>query len=71
MSGFKAAGVLGSILALIALVMVLIKQIIAFVGFLTFAIKVLIFLAFAVVFVGVGYLIFRAWSEKQKRKTNT
>jgi hypothetical protein len=66
----KATGKWGGIIALIALVIALVKQLIAFVGFLTFAIKILIVLVFVALFVGVGFLIFRAWNEKQKRKGN-
>jgi hypothetical protein len=47
MSGFlMAAGRLGGILTLIALLIVLVKQLIAFVGFLMFAFKIVIVLAF-------------------------
>jgi hypothetical protein len=64
----KAAGKWGSIVVIIALIITLLKQIIAFVGFLTAAIKVLLVVAFIGVFVLVGYLIFRAWSENSKKK---
>ncbi|MGI8554770.1 MAG: hypothetical protein ACR2LT_00200 [Pyrinomonadaceae bacterium] len=70
MMNLKAAGAIGSILALIALVIVLIKQIIAFIGFLTFAIKAAIFLVFAALFIGVGYMVFRTWSKNRQHKNN-
>lgn len=48
MSGFlMAAGRLGSIAALVALLIVLVKQLIALVGFLMVALKIAIILAFA------------------------
>jgi len=64
----KATGKWGSIIALVALVIALVKQLIVFIGFITFAIKAIIFLAFAALFLGVGYLIFRTWNENQRRK---
>jgi len=66
----KAAGKWGSIIALVALIITLLKQIIAFVGFLTAAIKILIVVVFIAVFAGVGFMIFRAWNENQRRKNN-
>ncbi len=58
----------GTIFAILALVITLLKQIIAFIGFLTMAIKVLIFLVFAVIFLFVGVLILRTWSSKRSKK---
>lgn len=58
----------GSILALIALVIALVKSLIAFVGFLTFAIKAIIVLAFVVVIVGVGLLILKTWNSSKSHK---
>ena len=62
----KAASGWGSVLVLIALVIAFLKQLIAFVGFITTAIQILIVLAFLIVIVGVGYLVFRAWQQKRK-----
>jgi hypothetical protein len=64
----KAAGKWGSILVIIALIITLLKNLIAFIGFLTFAFKVLIFLLFAAVIIGVGYLILRGISEKRRNR---
>jgi hypothetical protein len=64
----KAAGKWGSILVIIALIITLLKNLIAFIGFLTFAFKVLIFLLFAAVIVGVGFLILRGISEKRRNR---
>ncbi len=67
----KAARKWGSIVALVALVIALLKQIIAFIGFLTFAIKAVIVLVFLALFLGVGFLLLRAWKENQHRKNNS
>lgn len=64
----RAAGIGGSLLAVIALVIVLLKSLIAFVGFLTFAFKILIVLVFVAVIVGVGFLVLKGISEKRRSK---
>lgn len=65
----KAAGKWGSIMVIIALVITLLKQIIAFIGFITFAIKVLIVLAFVLLILGVGFAILRSLSQNRKDKS--
>ena len=62
----KAAGKWGSILVIIALVITLLKQVIAFIGFLTGAVKLLIVLAFIAVIVGVGFLSLRALATAER-----
>lgn len=62
----KAAGKWGSIFAILALVITLLKQIIAFIGFLTAAIKLLVVLIFVVLIVGIGLMIFRTRNSKRK-----
>ncbi len=62
----KAAGKWGSILIILTLIITLLKQIITFIGFLTAAIKIIVILAFVVLFLGVGMLVFRTWSAKRK-----
>ena len=64
----KAAGKWGSILVVIALLITLLKNLIAFVGFLTGAIKILIVLLFIAVIVCVGFLAFRAFVEKRRNR---
>lgn len=64
----KAAGIGGSILAILALVIVFLKQIIAFIGLLTTIIKIAVILIFVAVFLGIGIMIFRTWSDRQKAK---
>ena len=67
MAIMKAAGIGGSILALIALLIVLVKSLIAFVGFITVAIKVLIVVVFAALILGVGYLAFKSFSGRKRK----
>jgi hypothetical protein len=59
------AGWFGSILAILALVIALLKQVIGFIGFLTLIIKIGLFLLFAAVFLGVGILVFKAWQSSK------
>ncbi len=58
----------GSVFVILALIISLLKQIITFIGFLTTAIKFLVIIAFAAVFLGVGFLIFRAFTDRKKSK---
>jgi hypothetical protein len=71
MSGFlMAAGRLGGILTLIALLIVLVKQLIAFVGFLMVALKI----AIVVVFIGLMLLIvitFLTARNRRRREAET
>lgn len=69
MTILKAAGVGATILAILALVITLLKQIIAFIGFLTMAFKILIVLAFVVVIAGVGFVIFRSFQQSKKNNS--
>ena len=65
---FKAAGKWGSILVILTLIITLLRQIITFIGFLTAAIKILVVLAFVVLFLGVGLIVFRSWNAKRNSK---
>ncbi len=69
MSFVKSAGVVSTILVILALVATLLKQVIALVGFLMTAIQIFIVLAFVVVIVGVGVMVFRTWSANRKQKS--
>ncbi len=62
----KATGKWGSILVIIALVITLLKQLIAFIGFVTGAIKLLIILVFVAVIIGVGFLALKAWNDRKR-----
>lgn len=68
MQFLKATGILGTILALIVVVIAFVKQLIAFVGFLMFAIKAVIVLGFIALFLGVGLIVFRSWSSNRREK---
>lgn len=65
----KATGIVGTVLVILALVISLLKQVIAFIGFITFAVKILIVLVFAFVIIAVGLMVFRSLSEKKKNKS--
>ncbi len=62
----KTAGWMGSIIAILALIIMLLKQIIGFIGFLTMIIKIGIVLLFVVLFLGIGILAYKAWKSGQK-----
>jgi len=65
---FRAAGIGGSILVILALVIYLLKTIITFIGFLTGAIKILIILSFVVLIVGVGIMVVRGLNDRRRPK---
>jgi hypothetical protein len=64
----KAAGIGGSLLALIAVIIVFLKSVIAFIGFLTGAIKILIVLLFVVMFLGVAALVLRGIRDARRKQ---
>lgn len=64
----KAAGKWGSILVILTLIITLLKQVIAFIGFLTAAIKIIVVLVFVVLFLAVGMLILRTWNVNRKAR---
>ena len=64
----RAAGKWGSILVVIALIITLLKQLIAFIGFITVAVKFLIILVFVAVIVGVGFLILKGLNDSRRKK---
>lgn len=64
----KAAGIGGSILVILALIIYLLKTIIAFIAFLTGAIKILIILAFVGVFLIIGALVLRGLIDRRRPK---
>ena len=55
----KGAGIGGSIVVILALVIYLLKTLIAFIAFLTGAIKIVIILGFVALIVGVGLMVFK------------
>ena len=64
----KASGLLGSLLALIAVVIVFFKTIIGFIGFLTLAFKILIVVIFIALIIGVGLLVLRGFRNSRRDK---
>jgi hypothetical protein len=66
MTMLKAGGIGGSILVILALVIYLLKTLIAFIAFLTGAIKILIVLAFVVLLVGVGLMVLRGLKDRRR-----
>ena len=64
----RAAGIGGSILVILALIIYLLKTIIAFIAFLTGAIKILIILAFVGIFLIVGALVLRGLIDRRRPK---
>ena len=61
-------GIGASILVILALVITLLKQIIAFIGIITTVVKFLVVLVFVAVFIGVALMIFRTLKENRKSK---
>ena len=64
----KATGIVGSILALIAVIIVFFKSLIAFIAFLTGALKIAIVLIFVLLIVGVGLMVFRGIANSRRGK---
>lgn len=58
----------GSVFAIIALVITLLKQIIAFIGFLTMAIKLFVIVVFVALLLGVGLMVLRSFNANRKAK---
>lgn len=64
----KATGVIGTIMVILALVITLLKQIIAFIGIISFVVKAIVVLAFVTVFLVVGLMAFRTFQNNRKVK---
>lgn len=64
----KATGVIGTIMVILALVITLLKQIIAFIGVISFVVKAFVVLAFVTVFLLVGLMAFRTFQNNRKVK---
>jgi phosphotransferase system glucose/maltose/N-acetylglucosamine-specific IIC component len=64
----KAAGIGGSILAILALVIYLLKTLISLIAFLTGALKILVVLVFVAVIVGIGFMILKGWNEARRNR---
>jgi hypothetical protein len=68
MAFMKAAGKWGGVFVLIALLITLVKSLIAFVGFVTMAIKILIVVAFVALILGVGYLVLKGVTSTKRSR---
>lgn len=64
----RATGIGGSVLVILALVITFLKQIIAFIGFLTMAIKLFVILVFVALLVAVGFMVLKTWNAKRKAR---
>lgn len=64
----KATGIVGSILALIAVIILFLKTLIGFIGFLTGAIKIAIILLFVVLILSVGFMVVRGLVNSRRKK---
>lgn len=64
----KATGIVGSILALIAVIILFLKTLIGFIAFLTGAIKIAIILVFVLLIVGVGFMVLRGLANSRRKK---
>jgi len=68
MTFLKAAGIGGSIMAILALVIYLLKTIISLIAFLTGALKILVILVFVAVIVGIGFMVLKGWNEARRAR---
>ena len=66
-SYFSIADKWGSVFAIVALIITLLKQIIAFIGFLTAAIKLFVVLIFVALLLGVGVMVLRGLKDKRSK----
>jgi len=64
----KAAGIGGSILAILALVIYLLNTVISLIAFLTGALKILVVLVFVAVIVGIGFMVLKSWNEARRNR---
>lgn len=60
------AGRFGGIITIIALVIALLRQVIELVGFLMFAIKIGLVLAFVGLVIGIGLLAIRTFQQRKR-----
>ena len=68
MTFLKAAGIGGSIMAILALVIYLLKTVISLIAFLTGALKILVVLVFVAVIVGIGFMVLKGWNEARRSR---
>ena len=68
MTFLKAAGIGGSIMAILALVIYLLKTVISLIAFLTGALKILVVLVFVAVIIGIGFMVLKGWNEARRSR---
>ena len=68
MAIMKAAGIGAGLLVVIALLITLLKQLIAFIGFITGAFKLVVLLMFIAVIVFVAFMFFKGIQQNRKPK---
>ena len=68
MAIMKAAGIGAGLLVVIALLITLLKQLIAFIGFITGAFKLVVLLMFIAVIVFVAFMVFKGIQQNRKPK---
>ncbi|MEP6924099.1 MAG: hypothetical protein ABI954_06520 [Pyrinomonadaceae bacterium] len=56
----------GGIITIIALVITLLRQVIELIGFLMFAIKIILFLGFIGLIISIGFLAIRTWQQRRR-----
>lgn len=64
----KATGVIGTIMVILALVITLLKQVIAFIGIISFVVKAFVVLAFVTVFLLVGLMALKTFRDSRRSK---
>lgn len=61
---FKTVGIWGSVIVLVALAITFLKQAIALIGLLLWAVKGVVVLAFIGVLIAVGYMVYKNFSKE-------
>jgi len=64
----KSAGILGSLLTLLALAIALLRQVIDLVGFVMMAIKLVLFFGFIGLLLFVGLVAFKTFRERKRER---
>ena len=68
MGFLKTAGVLGSLLTLIALMIAFLRQLIDLVGFMMMAVKLVLFLGFIGLFLFIGLVAYRTFRQRKRER---
>ena len=68
MGFLKTAGILGSLLTLIALMIAFLRQLIDLVGFMMMAVKLVLFLGFIGLFLFICLVVYRTFRERKRER---